>query len=167
MSENLSRRDPEQTEASPELVSATKQLIPQVIEKVRLGDVDEVGRQRVHLKNSQAHKLYQLTDVSVRDISGHIESYGGGLRTGLFVYELLLDESGEPYQRGMGIQIPRHPHAVDTASIYHLRHIEPHQFNELSAELHDAERIEGNVYQVASAKIYEKEQESTQTQRND
>lgn len=148
------------SEAPKSLISPVKKLVDSAMKIVRGGEIDSKNRQRVALANPMTHKLFEIIDVEVERTSHETKSVNS-LKSGLLVYEIIVDKNGLPLKRGLSINVPRNEKEVNPASISHLRRILPEEIEKLTAELADSIQIPRNTYQIASRELVKREEENT------
>jgi hypothetical protein len=149
----------EKFEAPVELIAPTQQVVTTAMSRVREGKLDAFGRQRVYLKNPEAHTLYEVTEVNAaRAESGQVESTGN-LGSGLFVREIVMDPiTQRPVAKGVNMQMPRAAESVTPSSIYPLRFTQPDRMTRLASDLSSATEAPVQEFEAALDELNRREQ---------
>ncbi len=79
----------------------------------------------------------------------------GGLRDGLYVNGIQLDESGKPVDDLVGIQIPRSAEETNQDSLFLQRESDPQDAKRLARELLEAKTVSQEEYDAAEEALWE------------
>lgn len=146
---------------SGENIDATKGVVGVAMRRVRLGEVDEEGRQQISLHLGDT--LYRITDLQAQRVNGQTKSIG--LKsTGLIIESVTCDSFGFPQHEGLLFHLPRERYLVTTDT--KTQGVSSQTIRTLATELAVAGHIPNIEFEEALEMAKKREKQEIQKRRS-
>ena len=146
-------------EASMQLVEPFQQVVKIAMQRVREGEIDKNGIQKVALFHEASRRLYEVSDVEVKKegfLFGRRVVSVEPLHNGLFIYGFQFTRDGKQVDPLEGIQLPRSVDLTTQQNLFGERDCRPEDARRLARELQEAKKVTLDEYDRAREMYLEK-----------